>query len=121
MEKFITDNRIEDLMRLHTLMKRVNNQMNFKNAWVSILKAKGQLMIKDEIFIKKSFKCVEDLIHFRKKADSLISRVFSDKETLDIFKGGVKEALEHFLNIHSNVMAEYLAKFLDFHLKKSSG
>ena len=30
----------------------------------------------------------------------------------------VGKAFENFLNIDPNIVAEYLAKFLDFHLKK---
>jgi len=33
----------------------------------------------------------------------------------------LKEAFEYFLNIDSNQISEYLAKFLDIHLRKSSG
>jgi len=34
---------------------------------------------------------------------------------------GLKQAYEHFLNIDPNKIAEFLAKYLDLHLKKSSG
>lgn len=95
--------------------------MHLKNKWVAILKSKGSLMLQEEAIIKKSFKCVEDILEFKKKADNLISRVFTDKETLDLFKSGIKESLDHFLNIESSKTGEHLAKFLDYHLKKSSG
>ena len=36
-------------------------------------------------------------------------------------KNGVDEGFSHFLNIEPNIVAEFLAKFLDFHMKKSSG
>lgn len=78
-------------------------------------------MLKDEANAKKQFKIVEDLLEFKKKSEELISRVFSEKEYLDLFKSAVKEGFEYFLNIDPNKIAEYLAKYLDFHLKKSSG
>lgn len=78
-------------------------------------------MMRDEAIIKKSFKAVEDILEFKKKQEDLINRVFPLKEDSDPFKMGLKEALEHFLNLDSNQTAEYLAKFLDLHLKKSSG
>ena len=36
-------------------------------------------------------------------------------------KNGVDEGFSDFLNIEPNIVAEFLAKFLDFHMKKSSG
>ena len=51
----------------------------------------------------------------------MIARVFIDKEDFEVFRYVVKEALEHFLNLNSNQSAEFLAKFLDLHLKKSTG
>ncbi len=49
----------------------------------------------------------------------MISRVFLDKEDTDNFKLALKEALEYSLNINSNQSAEFMAKYLDMHLKKS--
>lgn len=34
---------------------------------------------------------------------------------------GVNEGFSDFLNIEPNIVAEFLAKFLDFHLRKVSG
>jgi hypothetical protein len=64
---------------------------------------------------------VDDILEYKRKADYLIIRVFNDNENINSFKNGVKDALDWFLNIDSSKTAEYLAKFLDFHLKKSSG
>jgi len=36
-------------------------------------------------------------------------------------KDSVQEGFSEFLNLEPNIVAEYLAKYLDFHLKKSSG
>lgn len=36
-------------------------------------------------------------------------------------KYAVQDAFNDFLNIEPNIVAEFLAKFLDFHLKKTSG
>lgn len=38
-----------------------------------------------------------------------------------VFLKCVKSAFERFLNIDPNIIAEYLAKFLDFYLKKNTG
>ena len=37
-----------------------------------------------------------------------------------VLKQGVQDAFLDFLNIEPNIVAEFLAKFLDFHLKKSN-
>lgn len=57
---------------------------------------------------------MEDFITFKKKADDLVSKVFHN----DIKNKVVAKAFEQFLNIDSNIVAEYLAKYLDFWLKK---
>lgn len=92
-----------------------------KKTWVDILKKKGEMLLKDEKIVKKSFKCIEDFLEFKKVSEDLIVKVFTEKEHIDLFKQGVKESFEYFLNIDSNKIAEFLAKFLDYHLKKSSG
>ena len=63
----------------------------------------------------------EDLLDFKRRTEDLIAKVFPLREDSDPFKFGVKEAFECFLNLDPNMIAEYLAKFLDLHLKKSSG
>mmetsp|Transcript_18371 Transcript_18371/g.13238 ORF Transcript_18371/g.13238 Transcript_18371/m.13238 type:complete len:96 (-) Transcript_18371:1160-1447(-) len=78
-------------------------------------------MLNDEELAKKSFKAIEDFIEFKKSADELVERVFTEKEILPMFKAAVKEAFESFLNIDPGIVAEYLAKFIDFNLKKTSG
>ena len=92
-----------------------------RQQWVQIFKNKGVALLRDEAIIKKSFRCVEDLLEFKKKSEALMQRVFSDKESIEMFKNTVKEAFDYFLNIDSNKTSEFLAKFLDYHLKKSSG
>jgi len=57
----------------------------------------------------------------KRKSEELIGKVFHEKQDFDLFKAGIKESFEYFLNIEPNTIAEYLAKFLDFHLKKSMG
>jgi len=58
---------------------------------------------------------MEDFIDVHRKSTELVQRVFSDQKNKI-----VKDAFEKFLNIDPNIVAEYLAKFLDFHLKKTS-
>lgn len=40
-------------------------------------------MLKDETFIKKSFKGVEDILLYKKKSEDLIAKVFPLKEDSD--------------------------------------
>jgi hypothetical protein len=70
-------------------------------------------MLNDEQLAKKSFRAMEDFIALKSKSDDLVQRVFkAQKSTI------VKDAFSKFLNIDSNIVAEYLAKYLDFNLKK---
>eukprot|EP00347_Sterkiella_histriomuscorum_P013206 403365600 len=119
--KFIADQRVEDLKRLYELLKRVDKQILIRIQWSKIVKTRGEALLKDAQFIKKSFKGVEDILEFKKQAEDLISKVFPLKEDSDPFRTYFKQALEHFLNIDPNMVSEYLAKFLDLHLRKSSG
>ncbi len=72
-------------------------------------------MLNDEQLAKKQFRAMEDFIEVHRKASELVQRVFNDQKNKI-----VKDAFEKFLNIDPNIVAEYLAKFLDFHLKKTS-
>ena len=59
------------------------------------------------------------MLKFKKQSEELISRVFLEKEDSDNFKLALREALEYSLNLNSNQTAEFMAKYLDMHLKKS--
>jgi hypothetical protein len=48
----------------------------------------------------------------------LVVRVFQTKSVQDEFLKVVDKAFEKFLNIEPNIVAEYLAKFLDLNMKK---
>jgi cullin 4 len=112
---------VDDLRRLFELLKRVGLHGSMKDRWIHHIKEKGEQMLKDEGILKKSFKMVEDILTFKKRSEDLIHKVFLLKEDVEPFRLGLREAYEHFLNIDPNQMAEFLAKFLDLHLKKSSG
>lgn len=45
--------------------------------------------------------------------------MFLEKEDSENFKLALKEALDYSLNVNSNQSAEFIAKYLDMHLKKS--
>jgi hypothetical protein len=78
--------------------------------------------LNDEELAKKGFRAIEDFIEFRKKADELVRKVFPNPQICDLFnKGAVQKGFEDFMNIEPNIVAEFLAKFLDYHMKKSSG
>lgn len=63
---------------------------------------------------------MEDLLDFKKRSEDLIKTVFTEREDFDKFKLILKEAFEFFLNKNPNQIAEFLAKFLDYNLKKST-
>lgn len=75
-------------------------------------------MLKPDVIAKKQFLIVEDILEFKRKHEELLMKVFLEKEDMDKFKMGLKEAFETFLNKDPNQIAEFLAKFLDYHLKK---
>jgi len=70
-------------------------------------------MLNDEQLAKKSFRAIEDFILLRVNSEDLVKRVFVATENKI-----VRLAFEKILNVDSNIIAEYLAKYLDFHLKK---
>lgn len=71
---------------------------------------------------KKGFRAIEDFIEFRTKSVSLVKSVFPTEHMQTLFhKNAVNDAFSDFLNIEPNIVAEFLAKFLDFHMKKTSG
>jgi cullin 4 len=78
-------------------------------------------MLNDEKLAKKTFRAIEDFIEFKKQCLDLVMRVFQRKEEQTMFTKCVRTAFEKFLNIDPNIIAEYLAKFLDFYLKKNTG
>ena len=71
-------------------------------------------MLNDEQLAKKSFRAIEDFIQLRVNSEDLVKRVFGATENKI-----VRLAFEKILNVDSNIIAEYLAKFLDLHLKKA--
>lgn len=71
-------------------------------------------MLNDETLAKKGFRAIEDFILFKAQSDDVVTRVFANHETKI-----VRQAFERFLNIDPNIVAEYLAKYLDFYLKKT--
>jgi hypothetical protein len=71
-------------------------------------------MLNDEQLATKGFRAIEDFIQFKARSDDLVARVFAKQEVKV-----VKKAFEKFLNIDPNIIAEYLAKYLDFYLKKT--
>jgi hypothetical protein len=71
-------------------------------------------MLNDEQLAKKSFRAIEDFIQLRVNSEDLVKRVFGATENKI-----VRLAFEKILNVDSNIIAEYLAKYLDLHLKKA--
>ena len=118
--RFIIEGKVFELQMMHSQLKRVNGSLELRKTWASHLKLRGEELIKEEIVTKKSFRVVEDILEFKKRQEDLLTKVFIDKEDHDLFKLVIKESFEHFLNLNSNVMSEFLAKFLDMHLKKTS-
>jgi hypothetical protein len=46
--KFILDQRVDDLRRLYDLFKKVKLHLDLKNKWVQHLKQRGEQILKDE-------------------------------------------------------------------------
>lgn len=98
-----------------TQLKRVDpNLVNLQAKWADLIYGKGFEMLNDDQLAKKNFRAIEDFIQFRAKSEDLVKRVFGMAENKI-----VRVAFEKILNVDSNIIAEYIAKFLDFHLKKS--
>jgi len=78
-------------------------------------------MLADQTLIeKRQYRIIEDVLEFKKRSEELIARVFLEKEDYENFILSLKDAFIYFLNLNSNQSAEFLAKFLDIHLKKST-
>ena len=75
-------------------------------------------MLNDDALALKKFKAISAFINFKKDADHMIQRVFDDQNTAKNFTLQINSAIEGFLNIDSNLIAEYLAKWLDYNLKQ---
>lgn len=96
-------------------MRKVDPELiELQKNWTAILYQQGFNMLNDENLAKKQFRAMEDFIAFKKRSDDLVQRVFHN----DFKNKIVAKAFEQFLNIDSNIVAEYLAKYLDFWLKK---
>jgi hypothetical protein len=89
--------------------------------FVSHLKSRGEEILTPELIAKKQYLIIEDVLAFKRKQEELIRKVFTEKEDFDRFKLALKEAFEYFLNKNSNQTSEFLAKFLDYHLRKNTG
>lgn len=78
-------------------------------------------MINDKELSKTQFKSIQNFIDYKLAAEELILRVFTEKaQQTEMHNFCIKKGFQKFLNVDSSVMAEYLAKFLDFHLKRTS-
>ena len=117
----IDSSRVADLQLMHQLLKNVGKQIDLRKEWAGHLKGVSEKILNDEQAIAKfQFKVIENVVKFVKQSEDLISRVFLEKEDSDTFKLALKDALLHSLNINSNQTAEFIAKYLDMHLKKAS-
>ena len=125
-EVFMEQKRIEDLERITSLLNLIedNKQLftDYRVRWKKYIYAQGEKMLNDEELAKKGFKAIEDFIIFRQNSVNLVRQVFQNEQLHQFFLNkAVNEGFSDFLNIEPNIVAEYLAKFLDFHLKKVSG
>jgi len=116
------EKRIEDLQRMALQVNRIDGAIvRLTERWQRHVYDQGFQMLNDEALAKKTFRAIEDFIEFKKQCDDLVIRVFQRKDMQEIFMKCVRTAFEKFLNIDPNIIAEYLAKFLDFYLKKNTG
>lgn len=97
-------------------------QNDYRLRWKKYVFSHGEKLLNDEELAKKGFKAIEDFIEFRTKSVSLVKEVFAEQKQVELFLyKAVNDGFSDFLNIEPNIVAEFLAKFLDFHMKKSSG
>ena len=114
--QFIAHQKVEDLQRYVALVRRLEHDCaDTQTFWKQIIYDQGFRMLNDVQLAKKQFRAMEDFIEFKKRSDALVQSVFRDPRI-----NFVRLAFEKFLNIDPNIVAEYLAKYLDFHLKKAS-
>lgn len=63
---------------------------------------------------------IDEVLVFKRSQEALLREVFPGREDFEKFKPCVREALEGFLNKNPNQTAEFLAKYLDYSLKKEN-
>ncbi len=52
---------------MHTLLKKVNQQIEMRKRWSEHLKLFGDQMLNPEVVAKKSFRVIEDVIEFKRR------------------------------------------------------
>lgn len=84
--------------------------------WKLILENKGKEKI-EHILKEEKTTIVDILMEFKNHTDKVIEISFNNNSE---FRMGQKKSFESFLNTDANKVAEYMAKYLDMHLRKSS-
>nr|VZI26097.1 unnamed protein product [Spirometra erinaceieuropaei] len=112
----IRDRRLDDLHLFYSLLSRVNGGVDLLRArFRTHVKEVGQAIVdnpeksteKDKVMIQSLLDCRDSLLQ-------LISLGFCADPT---FNRALQEAFEEFINNRPNKPAEYLAKYLDAHLR----
>jgi hypothetical protein len=108
-------NSFDEISVLFNCCKESGLNADLLKEWQLILEAKGKEQIV-HILKEEKTHIVENLMEFKRKSDKIIETSFKNNSE---FKMGQKKAFEMFLNIEANQVSEYIAKYLDLHLRKS--
>ncbi|KAG7019515.1 Cullin-4 [Cucurbita argyrosperma subsp. argyrosperma] len=104
-------NRMGDLLRMYTLISRVNALESLRQALSSYIRKTGQNIVMDD---EKDKDMVSSLLEFKASLDTIWEESFSKNEA---FSNTIKDAFEHLINLRQNRPAELIAKFLDEKLR----
>lgn len=112
LDQLLDDERMEDLILLHSLSSRVPNGLQeLCSHFNKHVKQRGLVIVTN---VDKDKTMVQDLLSFKKKMDKVVNECFKKQER---FIYSLKEAFEHFINQRPNKPAELIAKYIDSKLK----
>lgn len=86
-------NRMGDLLRMYTLISRVNALESLRQALSSYIRRTGQNIVMDD---EKDKDMVSSLLEFKASLDTIWEESFSKNE---IFCNTIKDAFEHLINL----------------------
>lgn len=112
LDQLLDDERMEDLVLLHSLASRVSNGIQeLCTHFNKHVKQRGLVVVAN---VDKDKTMVQDLLLFKKRMDKVVNECFKKQER---FVYSLKEAFEHFINQRPNKPAELIAKYIDSKLK----
>ncbi len=107
--------RIPDLRRMFLLLDRVGSADLVKSSWIDFSRRQGESLIKDPAMEKT---LVDELLALHDRMENVLRNSFGNH---DKFKGGLRQAFEHVVNISAGKTAEMLARHVDKRLRGEKG